>query len=168
MEKKHINELINGLKISDSMKREFINLNFMYYSNYFNGNLTQPYTWKFSPDYLALDIKDRKQIAIGGSVLAFFISFFAYFFRGLFLKGFIFAAGFFVILLLSLLAGDGAIGDIITRALGLGYAMFLAFNLRKDYFYEKCLNNKEIHALIKRGLVDFKPNSTYRPIPKKK
>jgi hypothetical protein len=168
MEKKHINDLINGLKISDSMKREFINLNFMYYSNYFNGNFTQPYTWKLSPDYMALDINDRKQIAIGGSLLAFFISFFAYFLRGLFLKGFVFATILFLILLLSLLAGDGAIGDAITRTLGLVYAIFLALNLRKDYFYEKCLKNKEIHALIKRGLVDFKPNSTYRPIPKKK
>jgi|GEM_PF-4707160 len=51
----HINDLIDSLKISDKLKREFKAFNFMYHNNYSDGILRQPYFWKQSPEYKELE-----------------------------------------------------------------------------------------------------------------
>ena len=79
------------------MKREFINLNFMYYTNYQDGNLVQPYGWKLSPEYHDLDMQTKRKVSIGGSVLAFLFTSLTYIFKGLFLKGLIFSIIIFTV-----------------------------------------------------------------------
>lgn len=162
MQQIHINELINGLKISDKMKREFINLNYMYYTNYADGKLIQPYLWKISPEYMALDKNAKKNIGINGSIFGYLFSFLSYFFKGMFLKGLIF--GLIIIPIAVFMTGAY---DSVSTVLCNVIAIFIALNIRKDYFYEKCLKNRQIHQMIKNGLVNFVPDEKYGPIPKK-
>ena len=80
----------------------------------------------------------------------------------MFLKGLIF--GLIIIPIAVFMTGAY---DSVSTVLCNVIAIFIALNIRKDYFYEKCLKNRQIHQMIKNGLVNFVPDEKYGPIPKK-
>ncbi|MDR1327486.1 MAG: hypothetical protein LBJ74_03675 [Heliobacteriaceae bacterium] len=156
MEKKfNIDDLIDGLKFNDNQKKEFKAFNFMYYNNYQDGKLKQPYSWKLSPEYLALSPEDKKKVGVGGSILGFFFGPLSYIFSGLFGKGFLFTFLIIFVALITVLFMPEAAGDMVMRIIGFAVAAFCLMNLRRDYFYEKCLKNKLIKPYILSGQVDF-------------
>lgn len=162
MERVHINKLIDQMNISDKMKREFKNLNFMYYNNYADGVLRQPYFWKESPEFLSLsdEMKKeiRKEISKDFRILIVLLNFIGYFLRGLFLKGVIFGV---IILTLAILVPESAV-----KIVGAFSIYFLAMNVNKDYFYEKCLKNERIKEMISNRTVIFKPDAQNQTIIK--
>lgn len=153
--KKNIGELIDSLNVNDATKDEFNALNFMYYQNYINGTIKSPLLWQLSPEYLSLSDMDKRKIGVGGSILGFFFGFFAYFFKGMFVKGLIRALP---LLIFFIIPTEGIVWEVISRVVGLSYSIFCALMLKKDYFCHKCLQNKVVNTYIKANQVDFNSN----------
>lgn len=155
-QKVSMDKLIDNLKINEKMKNEFKKLNFMYYNNYSEGSIPQPYNWKLSPEYSALDLESKKKIGIGGSIAGFLLGPFAYLLRGMFLKS-------FLLLLPAVIATfilpDSA-SDLVLRFLGFFYMYFCTTMLRKDYYFHKCLNNKMVKPYLLSRQVDFSNTET--------
>jgi len=176
MEKKfHIDDLIDGLKMSEHDKKLCKLYNALYYKNYIDGKIKSPLKWKECEEYLRLPLQEKINLfkGLGSRQLAAFIGPLSYLVKGMWGPFFavvgIALAAWIILNILGIVLMSIGLPVSITAALAvyipLGYLLISAIvgntMIDRDFFYHKCLKNKAIKPYLTTGQIDILPRINF-------